>query len=81
MMSTMVVIAYLWHIKPFKSSLVNKTETFNELTVLFAAYPLLSFTDWMSLHASQPFGWLLITCISLSILFNITLALVIFFTQ
>ena len=81
MLSTMWVIAYLWRTKPFKENLVNYTETFNELTVLFAAYPLLSFTDWMSLHSQQSYGWLLITSICLNILFNIILALVIFSIQ
>ena len=52
MLSTIWVIAYLWHTRPYKSNLLNNTETLNEFTVLVAAYPLLGFTEWMSLHES-----------------------------
>ena len=52
--STMCVLAYLMRVRPFKSRLMNITETLNECTVLIAAYPLLTFTEYMGLHESYP---------------------------
>ena len=45
--STMFVVAYLGHVMPFQSPAFSVIEILNELMVLGAAYPLLTFTDWV----------------------------------
>lgn len=81
MFSTMVIISYLWRLSPYKSNLANFMETVNEVTVLVAAYPLLSFTDWMDFNDKDSFGWYIVTCICLNVVLNITVVLFIFVRQ
>ena len=46
-LSTMYVITYIAANQPYVSRSSNVIEILNELTVLIAAYPLLTFTDWV----------------------------------
>ena len=75
MASTIIVIAYLWNVRPYKSPLLNFIETINEVTVLVAAYPLLTFTNWIDLFERGSFGWYLISCICFNVIFNAVFAL------
>ena len=76
MMSTMGIAAYLGRAQPFQSRLANFIEIFNELTVFMAAYPLLTFTDWIDEAEDRDFnGWLIVSCICLNVVFNMTITL------
>lgn len=58
---------------------MNVIEILNELTVLVAAYPLLTFTDWVGKEEDRiDNGWYLINCICLNVMFNISVSLIIF---
>ena len=46
MIATIFVISYVWTRWPYESRGFSVQEILNELIVLIAAYPLLSFTDW-----------------------------------
>ena len=75
----MVMIAYLGHVSPFKDTFVNKMEIINELTALVATYPLLAFTgifEGSYTKGSKMVGWVIVSLICLSIVFNILIALV-----
>lgn len=69
---TIFVIYYLSHFRPFTEGFLNLQERVNEITVLFAAYPLFVFTDWVGDEDRKTeAGWYLVSCILLNILFNI----------
>ena len=75
--STMFIIAYIGREKPYRSPSTNTIEILNEFTVLVAAYPLLTFTDWVhNLEDRSYMGWFIIGCICLNLIFNITLLLI-----
>ena len=77
-MSTMFVIGYIGREGPFSSRFANVQEILNELTVFVAAYPLLTFTAWVSNSEDRiDNGWFLVGCICLNVLFNITVLAVI----
>ena len=76
MASTMFIIAYLGRVMPYQSKAFNIMEIVNELVVLGATYPLLTFTDWVfSLQDRNFNGWFLVAYICFNIVFNITMAL------
>ena len=75
--STMFVVAYLGRVMPYQSRVFGAIELINELMVLGAAYPLLTFTDWvLSLEDRNVNGWFIIAYICLNVTFNITIAIV-----
>ena len=72
----MVVVAYLGRVMPYQSPVFSVIEILNELMVLGAAYPLLTFTDWVfSLETRNFNGWFMVAYICLNIIFNITIAM------
>ena len=72
----MFVIAYLGHVMPYQSPTFSIIELLNELMVLGAAYPLLTFTDWvLKLEDRKSYGWKMIVYIFLNVIFNITIAI------
>ena len=74
--STMFVVAYLGRVMPYQSRVFGVIELINELMVLGAAYPLLTFTDWvLSLEDRNVNGWFIIAYICLNVTFNITIAI------
>ena len=74
--STKVVVAYLGRVMPYQSPVFSVIEILNELMVLGAAYPLLTFTDWVfSLETRNFNGWFMVAYICLNIIFNITIAM------
>lgn len=76
MASTMFIVYYITNFQPFYSPAMNRIEALNELTVLVASYPLLTFTEWVwVLEERKRYGWYLINCIGLSVLFNILVTL------
>ena len=77
MISTIGVTAYLGRAQPYQSKLNNIIEILNELTVFVAAYPLLTFTDWVfEVEGRNYNGWFIVACISLNIVLNLTISMV-----
>ena len=74
MWCTIVFFSYFGAVRPYKTSITNKQEIFNEAVVLIASYPLLAFTDWIwELDKKKDFGWMLVSCIIISFLVNVGL--------
>jgi hypothetical protein len=46
MLQCVFILIYIAYCKPFKLSMMNKLEMFNELTILTCCYHMLTFTDW-----------------------------------
>lgn len=64
----MIYVAYY---KPFKKSLDNKKEIFNEVCILLVAYTLFIFTDFqMDIIIKSNVGYLLICIVVLNIVVN-----------
>ena len=55
-----------------------KIELFNECTVIFACYHLLTFTDWIGdFEVKFQLGWSLIAVVILNVLINFTIVSII----
>lgn len=77
MFLTGFVVYYLISFAPYYEPKQNRLETFNELTVLLASYPLLMFTGVVGdQDREDEIGWALICCILLNILANMIVAFV-----
>ena len=77
MLSTILVISYIWSNMPFENQAISIQEMINELLVVFAAYPLLFFTDWVwELEIRANAGWTIVACIIIIAVFNITFIVV-----
>ena len=82
MWSTMYVITYIASIQPYISSLTNKQEIINEMTVWVAAYPLLTFTSWLDPYNStekirkEEAGWAIVGCLAFNVAFNFALLII-----
>ena len=74
MWSTIAFFSYVGAVHPYKTSITNRQEIFNEAVVLIASYPLLAFTFWIwELDMKKDFGWMLVACILISFLVNVGL--------
>ena len=72
----MFVIAYLGRVMPYQDPAFSIIEIINELMVLGAAYPLLTFTDWVASLEDRNFnGWFMVAYICLNVVFNLTIAI------
>ena len=68
----MFVIDYLMLNRPYEDHKFNIQEIVNECTVLVAAYPLLTFTNWIGdFERLLEAGWAIVGCIAFSVIFNI----------
>jgi hypothetical protein len=71
-LNSALMLAYITYVKPFESTLLNNLEIFNELSILFATYHLLCFTQFVSdPEAQYTMGWSLIWVTVLNIAVNI----------
>ena len=77
-LSTAVVICYLWAFQPFENGFHNTKEILNEVIVIIAAYPLFMCTAWINDEKLRiDVGWFIVACIGASMLFNIGSLLVV----
>ena len=69
--TTLYIMSYIAFYTPYKKSLSNFQEIFNEWMVLLGAYHLFTFTEWVyDLERRFELGWSLIGTIVINILFN-----------
>mmetsp|Transcript_5324 Transcript_5324/g.7133 ORF Transcript_5324/g.7133 Transcript_5324/m.7133 type:complete len:94 (-) Transcript_5324:1150-1431(-) len=69
------VTAFTAHYLPYKVSLQNKQEAFNEWTVLASSYHLFMFTNWISDEERRyELGWSFIALICVNVIINFGLA-------
>ena len=72
--STLAIMCYTAHVRPYKELIQNVQEVFNECTVLIAAYHLFGFTEWIfDMERRMELGWSLIAIIILNVCFNFTI--------
>mmetsp|Transcript_2087 Transcript_2087/g.2999 ORF Transcript_2087/g.2999 Transcript_2087/m.2999 type:complete len:107 (+) Transcript_2087:581-901(+) len=77
LVSTGVVVSYLFGKQPYAKRSMTVQEGINEVIVLVAGYPLLVFTSWISDEERLiEAGWAIVGCIVAIILFNITFLIV-----
>ena len=75
-LSTTAVICYLITYKPFVSPLQNFKETFNEVLIAIAAYPLWMYSDWLYGDATRIYAsWTMLGILCIVIVFNMSLML------
>ena len=68
-------MSYVAYVKPYNSMNMNLQEVLNEVTILLACYPLLTFTEWVSdMDRRIEMGWFLLALIGLSLMTYITLS-------
>ena len=78
MATTIFMIGYIGGERPYVSPFSNKQELLNEMIVLVAAYPLLTFTDFVwELDTRIDNGFFIIGCILLNIIANMIVVIVI----
>ena len=75
---TVFMLWYIASVRPYKEFRNNLQEMVNEATILMAGYSLLTFTEWVDDDNTRMInGWFLIGCLLFSLLFNMSLLIVV----
>ena len=75
----MYVITYIGGERPYTSMAMNVIEILNEIFVFMAAFPLLTFTEWVGdPEVRTTYGWVLVVLICANVAFNIIVAITVY---
>ena len=71
---TLIVIAYMLHVKPFAEPSMNKQEIINETSVLVASYLLYLYTEYVSdAEMRYNLGWVHVGILGINLLINLSI--------